>query len=116
MQPDPLDDEDMWFSRIGGHDGLDLVNTVDWRLDPERRSDRLSAMSRVLSWCRTADLLTREEHLALAEESLRHPRLAGREHQAVLAWRETLYDVLTTASPTAAQRVTARYQEALGRA
>jgi predicted RNA-binding Zn ribbon-like protein len=35
---------------IGGHLGLDLLNTVAWRLDAERRVDRIADPSALSSW------------------------------------------------------------------
>ena len=38
------------FGRIGGHVALDLLNTVEWRLDPEQTIEDLTTYGRVLQW------------------------------------------------------------------
>ena len=40
----------MAWQLIGGHVALDLVNTVAWRLDPERTVDRLTDPARLADW------------------------------------------------------------------
>jgi predicted RNA-binding Zn ribbon-like protein len=113
VEPSP---QDARFSRVGGHLVLDLLNTVDWRLDPQRRGERLTDLARVLAWCRFMDVVSPDEHAHLTTLAGAHPRLAGREHRAVVHWRETVYDALITASPAAAGHVADRFRDALGRA
>jgi predicted RNA-binding Zn ribbon-like protein len=40
------------WSRIGGHLALDLCNTVSWRLDPTRTTERLTEPADVTEWFR----------------------------------------------------------------
>jgi len=42
---------------IGGHPAIDLVNTVSWRLDPARRSDRLTDGQALLDWVRRSGVV-----------------------------------------------------------
>ncbi len=104
------------FSRVGGHVALDLLNTVDWRLDPERSIERLSGMPAVLAWCRSMDLTSGREHSRLTVELSRHPRLADRAHHEVLAFREQFYDALMAHSAQATRMATDRYRDSLTRA
>ncbi|MEU6082682.1 CGNR zinc finger domain-containing protein [Streptomyces sp. NPDC047108] len=41
---------------IGGHPAVDLVNTVSWRLVPDRRTDHLGDASALISWAEAAGL------------------------------------------------------------
>jgi predicted RNA-binding Zn ribbon-like protein len=41
---------------VGGHPAVDLVNTVSWRLDPQRTVDRLAGTDELLRWLRAAGL------------------------------------------------------------
>ncbi|GAB6903813.1 CGNR zinc finger domain-containing protein [Kineosporia succinea] len=43
-------DRDGAWSLIGGHPALDLVNTVSWRLDPQRRADRIASPEGFAGW------------------------------------------------------------------
>jgi predicted RNA-binding Zn ribbon-like protein len=38
------------FAALAGHRALDLVNTVGWRLDPDRRHERLADDAAALTW------------------------------------------------------------------
>jgi predicted RNA-binding Zn ribbon-like protein len=42
---------------IGGHDALDLVNTVSWRTDARRWRDNLTDCGALLRWCQHANLV-----------------------------------------------------------
>jgi len=79
---------------IGGHVALDLVNTIAWRLDDERRRDYLCDFPALAHWCRRVGLFDdggAEELRAAASE---HPRLAHHALRDVCALRERLYDLL----------------------
>lgn len=104
------------FSRIAGNAVLDLMNTVDWRLDPERRGERLHDMVDVLDWCLLTDLIDTDEHLALRTDAATHPRVAARERDAVVDWRELAYDAVVDRSPVALRQVAQGYREVLARA
>jgi predicted RNA-binding Zn ribbon-like protein len=65
---------------IGGHLALDLVNTVAWRLDPERIVDRFAELPNVGLWLIAADVT----------EAKPSPRL----RDELVAARETAYAVL----------------------
>ena len=99
------------FSRIGGHPAVDLVNTVHWRLDPSRRSDRLVTMSDVLAWSQEMRLLHDDEADRLHEQSRRHRRIATAELSRTLRLRETVYDSLT--GGRVADLIADEYREAI---
>lgn len=86
---------DLEVSRLGGHAAVDLLNTVDWRLAPARRSDRLSDYEHVLLWLLTVGLLDPAEADDLATLSAADPSRARHEHRRVLGLREDLYEALT---------------------
>lgn len=54
------------FSLIAGHPALDLCNTVDWRLEPDSRYERLTSYDAALAWARAAGVLTPGEAVAVA--------------------------------------------------
>lgn len=80
------------FSALGGHRVLDLINTVDWRLDPSRRSDRLTDAVAAHDWGLEFGHLTAREHEELTG------RLATADATAALAAvveiRERTYEIL----------------------
>jgi predicted RNA-binding Zn ribbon-like protein len=104
------------FSQLSGHPILDLMNTVDWRLDPGRSLERLQTMDDVLDWCLLTGLVDQDEHAVLRDVAAGHPRIARREHSAVLAWRELAYDAVVTRSRAAMQAVVEAYREVVARA
>ena len=101
------------FSQLGGHPVLDLMNTVDWRLDPSRSLERLPGFGDVLDWCLATGLLDAREHADLLADAARHPRIAAREHDAVLAWRELAYDAIVDRDAPAMRRVADQYRSVL---
>src|SRR4051794_22832513 len=103
------------FSQLSGHPVLDLMNTVDWRLDPSRRLERLHMMDDVLDWCLLTGLLDRAAHAALRAAAADQPWLATREHAAVLAWRELAYDAVVSRSGPAIRQLVDGYREVLDR-
>ncbi|HZG96147.1 MAG TPA: CGNR zinc finger domain-containing protein [Mycobacteriales bacterium] len=103
------------FSHIGGHRAVDLVNTVHWRLDPVRRTDRLTSLGDVLAWSRQMDLLTGAEAERLQEESRRHRGTAAAEHRRTVRLRESLYAALIDDEDQAADIVAGEYREAIER-
>lgn len=103
------------FSQLSGHPVLDLMNTVDWRLDPNRSLERLQTMDDVLDWCVLTGLVNVDEHARLRNDAASHPRTASREHGAVLAWRELAYDAVVNRSPGAMRAVVEEYRRVVAR-
>src|ERR1700691_5206155 len=60
---------------VGGHVALDLVNTVSWRLDKNRRRDNLRDYAALIGWCQHAGLLAPGTAHRLLAAGPRHPRV-----------------------------------------
>jgi len=76
---------------IAGHPVLDLVNTVSWRGDPARRTERLPDFDALLAWSARAGLIKEAERERLG-------RAPGRGAQALAdtrRLRERLHQALT---------------------
>jgi predicted RNA-binding Zn ribbon-like protein len=86
------------FQLIAGHPALDLVNTVDWRWDPERRKDLLDGFEDLVHWARQAEIVTAAEARALTAAAKREPRLASRALQRARHLREALGRIFEAAA------------------
>jgi len=104
------------FPRIGGHPAVDLVNTVDWRLDLRRRSERLASFTDVVTWCADMRLVTAAEASSLTEMAEHHPRVSTDEWRSMLALREDTYHAMVDADVTAAAGIAAGYREGIEQA
>lgn len=83
-------------SRVGGDVAVDFFNTVDWRLDPDRRNERLPSYLHLLAWMSRCDLLPGHEVEALTRQAQRDPDLSAAEHGLVIEMREDTYDALNS--------------------
>ena len=76
---------------IGGHPGLDLVNTVSWRHDTDRRRENLAVPLDLLTWAHRAAVLDQHDltamRLALAQDAETAERVLRQVHEL----REQLY-------------------------
>ena len=104
------------FSRIGGHVALDLLNTVEWRLDTEQTIEDLTSYGQVLEWSRQAELIDQREHSALCRLATERPQQADAELAAFQHLRETAYAALLEHEAGAVEEVVAQHREALTRA
>ena len=104
------------FSRIGGHVALDLLNTVEWRLDSEQTTDDLTSYSQVLEWAQQAELINRQEQTALRRLAMKRTRQAAAELAAFQQLREAAYAALVEHHAGAVEEVVAQHREALTRA
>lgn len=94
---------DVTVSRIGGDVAVDFFNTVDWRADPSRRSERLPDYAHLLAWLARSELLPDVD--TLARQAAERPDLAATEHALVIALRDDTYDALNgDGRPDALQR------------
>jgi predicted RNA-binding Zn ribbon-like protein len=102
------------FSRIGGHVALDFLNTVEWRLDPQRATEDLPDYESILAWSRQCDILSETESADLrrraSAEGWSH---VAEEHRRFLQLRETAYAALVQNSPKAADRLRNVYRDTL---
>ncbi|MEJ3404613.1 CGNR zinc finger domain-containing protein [Rathayibacter sp. YIM 133350] len=82
------------FSRIAGDPALDLVNTVSWRLNDERRIEHLTGYRDVLRWAAQVGLLAIDERATLVRLSEADERSAASELEQVRALREAFYEAV----------------------
>src|SRR5687768_15584483 len=83
-----------WAERVGNDLALDLVNTVAWRHDPARRTDRLDGVDALLRWARFVDLLDSNTAAALERSAARDPQSATAALARVRELRERLHAVV----------------------
>jgi predicted RNA-binding Zn ribbon-like protein len=101
------------FSRIGGHVVLDLLNTVEWRLDPQRAIEDLPDYESILKWAQQCEILADTEVAHLERQASGHPRLRAAEHRRFLQLREKAYEALIHASPKAIDELINAYRNTL---
>ncbi|WP_022892919.1 CGNR zinc finger domain-containing protein [Agromyces subbeticus] len=80
------------YSQISGDPALDLVNTVSWRLNPERRIEHLADYASVLRWATQHGLVDeplRRELECIAADDVAGARL---ELERVIELREAIYE------------------------
>lgn len=75
-----------------GHSALDLINTVSWRGDGERRRDDLTDAAAIVRWCQQVGVLSAETASRLAEEAARGD--GALTLQAVVELRELVWQTL----------------------
>ncbi len=107
---------DIRYALIGGHVVVDLMNTVEWRLDPDQSAEELASFGHLIAWAQQSELLTPEEVSTLTTLTAEHPRLAERALSDVMELREHAYAALLQGDDAAAAVVTGRYMQALSRA
>ena len=103
------------FALVGGHVALDLLNTVEWRLDAGQRTDDFTAYAHVLAWTEQAGLITGAERTALDRLARAGARPAEQELDAFRALRETAYAALVEQDSAAANRLVAAHRDVLDR-
>ncbi|MGC4894674.1 CGNR zinc finger domain-containing protein [Micromonospora sp. DT31] len=103
----------MRFGHVAGDRMLDLVNTVDWRLDGRARRENLNTFSDVVDWCVESDLISADEAAALLDLAGRDDARAERERQQVVEARERVYAALFEDDPEAAADLADMYRAAI---
>jgi predicted RNA-binding Zn ribbon-like protein len=103
------------FEFIGGHPALDLLNTMEWRLDPRQRTDDLTAYAHVLAWADQAALITAAERTELDRLARSDPRPAEQELEAFRSLREMAYAALVERDPAAVDRLVTVHRDVLDR-
>ncbi len=81
-----------WF--LGGDVVLDFVNTVAWRLESDRRVDRLPDATAVIGWVGAVELLEVGTVEHLSAEAAANPSAADAVAAQARALREALYRLL----------------------
>lgn len=87
------------YSQIAGHRGLDLINTVEWRLAPDRWVDDLRDFDDVLRWATQTGAVDQADADAVRDLARRDPSTAQLEFDRVRALREALYATLFEQAP-----------------
>lgn len=100
------------FAHLSGHPSLDVFNTVEWRLDPDRSSDRIADVTAMLDWCRESGLLRRDEHRALRQEADAHPRRSSTALRTFQEARDVAYAALLDRDAPAITRFSELQREA----
>lgn len=101
------------FSHIAGDPMLDLINTVEWRLDDQQREEDLTSYDVLLTWCHESGLLTTDEQARVSVLAASAPHAARAELDAAIALREAAYEALFTDDGGAARHVADAYRQAL---
>lgn len=86
------------FDLCGGHVALDLVNTVDWREDPNEREELLARFEDLVAWATAVKLLRPRDVRAFTLAAQRHKGQAERSLRRARRLREVLARVLTAAA------------------
>jgi predicted RNA-binding Zn ribbon-like protein len=81
---------------IGGSRGLDFINTVEWRADPQARQERLVDYAELATWCAEAGLIGAAEAKRLAAAARRRPQQARAVLHRAIAMREACAALLRT--------------------
>ena len=72
------------YSRIGGDPVLDLLNTVEWRLDPQRSVDDLPDYRSALRWAQQCEIISDAEAAELQRQVAAAPSQHVAEQHAQL--------------------------------
>ena len=103
------------FEFIAGHVALDLLNTVEWRLDPQERIDDLIDYDGVLAWATQAGVVAESERKVLARLARAERHRAEEELVAFRELRETAYAALVDQNAAAVEDMAAEHREVLDR-
>ena len=79
---------------IAGARGLDFINTVEWRTDPDARVERLSDYAELATWCAKAGLISAAEARRLIGAAHRQPQRARAVLRQAIDLRETCVALL----------------------
>lgn len=98
----------------GGHVAVDLVNTVAWRGDPDRRLDYLVGYLDLLAWADHAGVLSSRERRTLAGCATSDQEPAAKTLRQTRRLREALHAIWTGCGSTGeVARVADAYRSAL---
>src|SRR5947209_13785946 len=84
----------------GGHPAIDLVNTVAWRGDAQRRTEYLSSYADLVAWARHTGVLSPREARALADRSVADEDAAAKTLRRTRQLREALHSTWTGCGST----------------
>lgn len=97
---------------VAGRPCLDLVNTVSWRGDPDRREEHLQTVADAVGWARRANVVSSDEAEQL-HHTLDHDT-GGRLLRELRALRELVAEDLLQAEPPRLDRLEEAVHEAVG--
>ena len=80
------------YPQIAGDVALDLVNTVSWRLNAERRIEHVVDYCDLLRWAEQVGLVDGATRASLEGLADADPAAASKELDDVLALREAIYE------------------------
>lgn len=80
------------FGFIAGDPALDLVNTVDWRLDPSRRENLLAGYRDLILWAELGRVVDRDEAETIRRLSDEDPAGADAALERTVRLREAIYE------------------------
>lgn len=107
------------FQLVGGHVALDLVNTVSWRGDPERRIERIPSFEAFVEWSIRAGLVRSGTGPQLMDSVATESGAAQAAAHDIRSVRDDLHSVLSAhldgavLPPPALRRLQLRFVEAL---
>lgn len=101
------------FAHLSGSPALDVLNTVDWRLDPRRAIEQFVDAEAVLAWCGESEFLDAEEETVLSATAARQRTQAVAAVRQFRGMREDAYAALVDRDAAAIRRLAGRNQEAL---
>jgi predicted RNA-binding Zn ribbon-like protein len=104
------------FPQIAGHPALDLLNTIHWRLAPERRTDDLASYADVLFWAEKTGFATTEEVRQLADLAKATPDDATSALAGLVLLRESAYRALIDQDAEATAILAGYFRQALEQA
>ena len=84
----------MEFQIVAGELCLDFVNTLDYRLFPDRRKELLPTYQDLADWAAQAGSISATQRTALLREAEAHPRAAARARNKAVELRECLYRII----------------------
>ena len=88
------------FPQIAGDPALDLVNTVSWRLNAQRRVEQLPRYTTLIRWSLQFGFIDETDAAALREQAAADQQTAGREIGRVIELREAIYRAAYEGGPT----------------
>src|SRR5438270_13766149 len=98
----------------GGHPAIDLVNTVAWRGDAQRRTEYLSSYADLVAWARHTGVLSPREARALADRGVADDDAAAKTLRRTRQLREALHSTWTGCGSTRdADEIADAYRPAL---
>jgi predicted RNA-binding Zn ribbon-like protein len=87
---------------VGGDPSLDFINTVDWT-PSGLEHDRLGGYDRLVTWARSAGVVSEAEAHALRQAAASHPERAKTAYEAARFTRWALHEVFYAAATRQAQ-------------